>query len=232
MGIFGGLFEQNQPQQEEGQPPLDQAPPQDFNVMPRPSNPLSATYYEKVQIDAFEMEIEEIRGMLEGKIKNMVDGKAKWEYPTEELYDANGRARIGESGKPLRRRIIKPFCNADGQREILAFLSARLKSGTPLSNYTPQSMLARTLHDAEEFRLLIYLNRPYWKVDSARWEAFHFTIIDRIEAARRRAVFNKEREGTGATMSFSTIQTTNDQGRPPVGFLGNLGQIGKPKSKF
>lgn len=172
----------------------------------------------------------ELKALLEGKILMISEEPNtgdRWDYPNVIDEETGDIVVDKKTNRPMK--IVDPFCNIQGQKTILSFASMRLRAGTVLSNYSIETVLDRTFDDANKLALELKLNLRKWNIDPTRWEELHFTIMDRIEAARRRAVNNEERKGTGASMTHTTIHQDNPSGRN-VGFLS--GMMGRPKSRM
>lgn len=231
MGIWNSLKPPKTPDEFEAPPQPDE---QQYDVpstdpylqmpTPRPPQTLGSDYYKEVQVKIYHEEMMRLKARLEGKVLYIDEdtGEQKWDYPLEYVRDKDtGQILCHKDGKPKVKVIIDPFCNIQGQTTILAFFDERVGPGTILSNYSIETVLNRCYDDAEKLALELKLNLRKWQIDPTRWEELHFSIMDRIEAARRRAVNNKEREGTNPNMSVTTLHQDNPSGNK-VGFLGGL----------
>jgi len=204
-----------------------------------------ANYFETTQIKIYSDEIALLKASLEGKVELIDDeGKRTYIYPKqiyvaikgkdtkmvpirEELFDRRTMEPIFDEKngrlKTFEVEIKKPMANASGQQWILGFCAQRLGAGTALSNYSIDTALSRTEHDGYCLAQAVYLNVDEWGVDPTLMKSLVFTCLDRIEAARRRAVDNEERKGTTQGQTVQTMITS----MPRSGGLPSIGNFGQ-----
>jgi hypothetical protein len=141
-------------------------------------------------------------------------------YLEESLIDYDVHIPTGKTYE-VPMTIRKPFCNAEGQAYIFNWFSTRLQRGTPNTSYSIERIFYLLRMDARDLQRTVYVKRKAWRVDMSAWAAFLSTIMDRVEAARRRALEGKEFDKT------STQTTVNMSGMPQQqqkqgGLFGNM----------
>ena len=123
--------------------------------------------------------------------------------------------------KDENNQPIKPFCNIAGQLAIMQFIEERLTPNIVLSNTPIERVYMCLMDDHKKLALLIYFNAYKWNVDYGQWESLHFTILQAIESAYRRAVDNEERNWVAKLVNI--IQ--NISGNPAQKNQGVLGGL-------
>jgi hypothetical protein len=209
-------------------------------------NPQSgmSSYYIATQVDIYDSEVDFIRATLEGKILVKEGAVKKFVYPKEiarEIQFVSGYKKNREpivssdfffdveiskfpegsyelTGRTRLQEVIKPFCNTDGQREILNFAAPRVSGGTVLSVYTENSVMGYTLADGIILASMIRMNMDKWNIDPTRMTSVVMTICDRIDAARRRGVDGKASEQPSKSQRINIIESKGD--KPNLPFLG------------
>lgn len=154
-------------------------------------------YWEHAQ--DFTEEMDYIRAMLEGKQRVVDDkGYSRWEYPKDDMG----------------RIIRKPFCNSEGRTWVVNNVGPVLQKGTTLSNYTIDTALDRCDITADVLNEVFYIKMDDWEIDPDKMPQIVDTIMDRVEAARRRAVNNEERGIVAKAISVITNLTGSGVPKP------------------
>lgn len=135
----------------------------------------------------YSMEIRYITALCEGKTSYIADdGSIKFDFPKD------------ETGKYIKA----PFCNAEGRAWIVGFVAPFLQKGTTLSSYSIETALDRCDITAETLNETLEMNMRTWAIDGSKLGATVDMIMDRIEAAKRRAVNDAERGFVGKAVSI------------------------------
>jgi hypothetical protein len=192
-----------------GLPFISSSPPKEpnqtiFNNPVFGNQPGAEKYQYHQQVETFDDDLLAFSARLEGK---------------EVAYDEKGnkylKAVLDKNGVP-----IKPFCNSTGRHELFSFLNTRLKPSMPLTNLDERRFYELMKHDHKELAVTVYLNGDEWEIDDDRWEEIHFTMLDMIENARRRAIDNEERNWVPKMLNI--IQSSSSEKPKASGGLSDM----------
>jgi hypothetical protein len=228
------------------------APP-DFQTAQPQVSPAQWNYYISVQREAMREEMQYISSILEGSTPRRFteDGNLVSDFPKETLRylqveDKQDPSIVGfilekdyspqlhmvktnkngnAMGKTVEVELHNPMCNAEGRSKIINWASLRLQTGTILSTYSINRIFELCKSDSRDLQRMIYTNRRRWEVKPTEYKALLFTIMDRVEAARRRALDGWEREIIGRQITVSLTGASQPKASP----LNINSLFGKPK---
>jgi len=163
------------------------------------------------QIQDFKEEINYLKAFLDGSMPYETEDKVIFTHPVkvvkyieieegektkyihEHKFDEHLHTPTGKT-KEFRIPIRKPLANEQGQTKILNWVAARLTPGTVLSTYSIERIYLILDAASDDLQFLISSNMENWEIAPTQYKSIIETIMDRLEAAYRRAMDGIERD--------------------------------------
>jgi len=146
-------------------------------------------------------------------------------YILQELIDYSKTVPTGNYHE-VAIPVVKPFCNAEGQTYIFNWCATRLQRGTPNTSYSIERIFFLLRADVRDLERVVYIKRKEWQANYSAFPALLSTLMDRIEAARRRALEGNE------FLATSKQTNVNIVGAPPAPKQSPMGFLSMPRTRY